>query len=72
MQELALGHYFESQAQNMASIDCIGIGIMDFERCDGATRAVKVLLCVGFLLFGLAEDFGMGGGLSRRETFAGF
>lgn len=48
----------------MAAVDCIGIWIVDFEGRDRATRAVKVLLCMGRLLFGLTEDFGVGRGLA--------
>lgn len=64
-QELALGHYFETQAKNMAAVDCVRIGVMNFERCDRATGTITTLLNESLLLIGFADEFCAGGRISR-------
>jgi len=70
-QELTLGHDFEAQTEDMATINGIGIRIVDLEGGDGAAYAIEALLIVSFLLVGFAEELcARWGSISRREKTA--
>lgn len=55
-QELSLGHDFEAQPQDMATVDGIGIRVVDLEGGDGAAYAIETLLIISLLLVGFAEE----------------
>lgn len=70
-QELALGHDFEAQPEDVAAINRIGIRVVDLEGGDGAADAIETLLIVSLLLVGFGEKLcARWGCFSRREETA--
>lgn len=55
-QKLASGHDFESQAEDVPTVNSMRVGVMDLEGGDGAADAMEALLDVGALLVGLGEE----------------
>jgi hypothetical protein len=66
LEKLAARHDLEAQAEDVATIDSIWIGIANFKRCDGVAYSLGALLDVCFLLGGSAAELPLrrGGGPS--------
>lgn len=59
-QEARFGHDFEAKAEDLASIDGVGVWVADLEGGDAGAHAVEVELVMGLLSIEAGDELGVG------------
>lgn len=70
-EEAGLGHDLEAEAEDLAFIDGVGVGIADLEGGYAGCGSVEVELIMSFLGISAGEEFGVSNGVGFEGKAGG-